>query len=124
MDVIAQTDAFFAGKPEAWLVFETIKEKMIARWPQTQLRVMKTCIVFEDKKPYLYVSYPPRKGMRGVWLSISLRERVNHPRFAMVVPVSARRFTAHIHIEEADQVDEALIRLIERARNVDKPMKS
>ena len=79
MDVIAQTDAFFAGKPGAWLVFETIKEKMIARWPQTQLRVMKTCIVFEDKKPYLYVSHPPRKGMRGVWLSISLRERGNHP---------------------------------------------
>ena len=42
MDIIAQTDAFFAGKPEAWALFEALRSRVLARWPDTGLRVMKT----------------------------------------------------------------------------------
>ena len=112
MDIIAQTDAFFAGKPEAWALFEALRSRVLARWPDTGLRVMKTCIAFDDPKPYLYVSFPPRKYLAGLWLSISLREAAEHPRFAMVVPVSKARYTVHIHLQDADAIDEELLSLI------------
>ena len=51
MDIIAQTDAFFAGKPEAWALFEALRSRVLACWPDTGLRVMKTCIAFDDPKP-------------------------------------------------------------------------
>ena len=116
MDVIAQIDAFFAGKPEAWALFEALRSRVLACWPDTGLRVMKTCIAFDDPKPYLYVSFPPRKHMAGLWLSISLREAAEHPRFAMVVPVSKARYTVHIHLPDADAVDEELLSLIALSR--------
>ena len=112
MDITAQTDLFFAGKDEEWAVFEALREALMARWPDTKLRVMKTCISFDDEKPYCYVSHPPKKNMRGILVSISLRENMAHPRFFAVVPVSARRFTVHIQAEEASQVDEELLELI------------
>lgn len=116
MDAIAQIDAFFAGKSEAWALFEALREQVLARWPDTGLRVMKTCIAFDDPKPYLYVSFPPRKHMAGLWLSISLREAAEHPRFAMVVPVSKARYTVHIHLQDADAIDEELLSLIALSR--------
>ena len=112
MDVIAQIDAFFAGKPAQWTLFEALRSRVLMRYPDTDLRVMKTCVAFDDPKPYLYVSFPPRKRMEGLWLSISLREMAEHPRFAMVVPVSRTRFTAHIHLPDADAIDEELMSLI------------
>ena len=116
MDIIAQTDAFFAGKPEAWALFEALRSRVLARWPDTGLRVMKTCIAFDDPKPYLYVSFPPRKHMAGLWLSISLRETMTHPKISMLVPVSKARYTAHIHLAGAEEIDEALLALIDQSR--------
>ena len=112
MDMIAQTDAFFAGKTEAWAVFESLRRRIVETYPQTQLRVMKTCISFDDPKPFAYVSFPPKKGLAGLWLSISLREAMTHPRFAMVVPVSKTRFTVHIHLADKSEIDGELLDLI------------
>ena len=116
MDLIAQIDAFFAGKPAQWALFEALRSHVLACCPDTGLRVMKTCIAFDDPKPYLYVSFPPKKRMEGLWLSISLREAAEHPQFEMVVPVSKSRYTAHIHLRDADAIDEELLALIAGSR--------
>ena len=112
MDTMVQTDLFFAGKPEAWALFEALRESVLSRYPDTKLRVMKTCVAFDDPKPYLYVSFPPRKSMGGILATISLRERMEHPRFFMVVPVNQSRFTVHLHIERAEQIDAELLSLV------------
>ena len=116
MDIIAQTDAFFAGKPEAWALFEALRSRVLACWPDTGLRVMKTCIAFDDPKPYCYLSHPPRKGMAGVMVTFSLPEPVEHPRFFMVVPVGRRRYTVHVLLEDATQADEELLDFIAASR--------
>lgn len=116
MNAIAQADAFFAGKPETWALFEALRIRLLKTWPQGRLRVMKTCISFDDPKPVVYISFPPRKSLSGLWLSISLREAMSHPRFAMVVPVSRSRFTAHIHLPDEHAIDDELISLIEMGR--------
>ena len=112
MDTIAQIDAFFAGKPQQWRIFEMLRIRMIAAWPQAQLRVMKTCVSVDDPRPFAYVSFPPKKSLPGLWLSISLREEMTHPRFAMVVPVSKSRYTVHIHLPDEEAIDDELLSLI------------
>ena len=109
---LAEIDAFFAGKREAWMMFERLRERISVRWPSVKLRVMKTCIAFDNLKPFVYVSFPPRKSMRGLFVTISLRERMEHPRFFMVVPVSKTRITVHIHTEDDSAIDDELLDLI------------
>lgn len=112
VDVVAQIDGFFAGKPREWALFEVLRARVRERYPQSVLRVMKTCISFDDPKPYLYVSFPSRKRYDGLWLSISLREAAAHPRIEMVVPVSKVRCTAHIHLREEAEIDDELLAMI------------
>lgn len=117
MNIAVQTDLFFAGKPESWTLFEAFKEAMFSAWPNTQLRVMKTCISFDDPKPYCYVSYPPRKTMKGILVTFGLRERREHPRFFEVTPISKNRFTVHVFVSAADEIDEQLIGFIKEAHD-------
>ena len=109
MDIVVRQDMFFAGKTREWMIFEALRSRVLEIWPQTQLRVMKTCIVFDDPKPFAYVSFPPKKGLSGLWLSISLREMMQHPRFTMVVPVSKERYTVHIHLPDQAAIDDELL---------------
>ena len=117
MDSLAQADAFFAGRPEAWAVFEALRTALCARFPDTQLRVMKTCISFDDPKPYCYVSKPKNKAQRGIVVTFSLRERMESPRFMRVVPISKSRFTVHVLVQDAQEIDGELLSLISLARS-------
>ena len=116
MENQAEFDAFFAGKPQEWEPAEALRRALLARWPDTTMRAMKTCLSFDDPKPYCYLSHPPRKGMRGVMVTFSLPEPMEHPRFFMVVPVSKRRFTVHVLLEDASQADEELLGFIAASR--------
>jgi len=116
MDGIAQTDAFFAGKPKQWELFETLRKNLCAAYPNTRLRVMKTCISFDDPKPYCYVSLPKKKVEDGLLVSVSLRERMAHPRILMLVPISKTRFTAHIPVRDVTEIDEDIVAIIALSR--------
>ena len=116
MDTIAAIDVFFAGKKQEWMLFKAFTHALVERWPDTQIRVLKTSISFDDPKPYCYVSHPPRKSLGGIFVSISLRERLEHSRFFMVVPVSKTRFTAHISVTDEAQIDGELLDLIALSR--------
>ena len=65
MDTIARIDAFFAGKPEAWALFEALYFRLLDAYPKVQLRVMKTCISLDDPKPFVYVSFPRKRALQG-----------------------------------------------------------
>ena len=116
MDAQAQFDAFFAGKPQEWAIAEALRSALTSRWPGTQLRAMKTCISFDDPRPYCYLSHPPRKGMRGVLVTFSLPEPMEHPRFFMVVPVSKGRYTVHVLLDDPSGIDGELLGLIALSR--------
>ena len=112
MDMIASLDAFFAGKPEQWALFESLRRAVCCVYPQTQMRIMKTCISLDDPRPYLYVSFPKKKSEKGLLVTLSMREMMTHPRFAMVVPVSKARYTVHIPLPDAGAIDGELLSLI------------
>ena len=116
MDTIAQIDAFFAGKGEQWALFDALQTALNSRYPDMQIRVMKTCIAFDDPRPFLYVSFPKKKAMSGLILSVSLTEMMRHPRFFMVVSISKSRFTVHIHLKNTREIDGELLELIDASR--------
>ena len=117
MDVIAQADACFAGKSREWSIFEKMRRALLEKWPDTQLRVMKTCIAFDDPKPYCYASLQPKSRIGGaaghfILVTISLREQMTHPRFWQVTPISKKRYTVHIVVSEESGIDDELLELI------------
>ena len=116
MDEQAAFDAFFAGKPEEWAAAEALRTALMARWPGTTMRAMKTCLSFDDPKPYCYLSHPPRRGMHGVMVTFSLPEPMENPRFFMVAPINKRRCTVHVLLDDASQADEELLAWIAASR--------
>ena len=117
MDRIAQIDAFFAGKPRQWVLFEAMRKSICCAYPGAEIRVMKTCISFDDPKPFCYVSLPKKKGDSGLIVTISLKEPLLHPRISMLVPISKTRCTAHIPLRDEKEIDEELLLLIARSRH-------
>ena len=116
MDTAAECDLFFSGRAEAWALFEELRTELLAKWPDTRMRVMKTCIAFEDPKPYCYISYPPRKHMKGIMLTFGLREQAEHERFFQVVPISRGRFTVHVLVSRLEEIDSELLLWLEASR--------
>ena len=117
MDGIFETDAFFSGRPLEWAVFEALRTRILGRWPQTQTKVMKTCVRFGDPRPFAYVSHPPRKSMEGLLLTFSLRAPQAQERYFMVVPVNSRRSTVHVLLQSPGEADGWLLGQLEQARN-------
>ncbi|MBP3655616.1 MAG: hypothetical protein J6K32_02860 [Clostridia bacterium] len=114
MDWMAQADAFFAGRPESWRLFEALRLRLTERRPGGGVRVMKTCIAFDDPKPYCYVSIPRRSMLQGkspdsIQITFSRRTAQGHPRFAAVVPVSRGRYTVHLLLERKEEIDDELL---------------
>jgi len=113
---MAQMDAFFAGRPEEWAICEALRTAILARWPGTSIRVMKSCVSFDDPKPFCYASHPPRKSMQGLLVTFSQTEFARHPRFFMVVPINKKRNTVHVLVEDASRVDEELLGFLAASR--------
>ena len=117
MDGIFETDAFFAGHKAEWEIFEALRARILERWPQAKTRVMKTCVSFDDPKPFVYVSHPPRKSMTGLLVTYSLRAPEPQARYFMVVPVNQRRSTVHVLLGTPEEADGWLLEQLELARN-------
>ena len=117
MDEVFETDAFFAGREKEWAIFEALRARILERWPQAKTRVMKTCVSFDDPKPFAYASHPPRKSMTGLMLTYSLRAPEAHARYFMVVPVNQKRSTVHVLLGTPDEADDWLLAQLELARS-------
>ena len=117
MDVLFETDAFFAGRPQEWAIFEALRARIMEQWPQTQTQVMKTCVRFSDPKPFAYISHPPRKSMTGLLVTLSLRAPGPQERYFMVVPINSKRSTVHVLLKSPQEADDWVMEQIERARN-------
>lgn len=117
MDAVFETDAFFAGRPLEWSIFEALRARIMERWPKTQMQAMKTCVRFGDPKPFVYVSHPPRKSMTGLLVTLSLRAPGAQERYFMVVPINSRRSTVHVLLKSPQEADDWLLAQLEQARN-------
>ena len=118
MDAIAAVDLFFSGKEKEWSLCDALRNALAKRWPDTQARLMKTCISFDDPKPYCYVSYPRRRCDEGaIVVSFLMRRVISSERVDAVAKISVGRYTHHMLVRKIQDVDSRLIRWLNEGRN-------
>ena len=98
---------FFAGRQESWRLFEALRAAVDALGP-VEVRVTKSQVAFRRRRPfawawmpgmYLHAPCPP------LVLTVALRRRDPSPRWKQVVEPAAGRFTHHLELNSAAEID-------------------
>ena len=90
---------FFDGHPGALALYEALAEKLLAQFPETEIRAQKTQVSFYDGRLYACASLAAvrRKAERPdpyLTVTFSLDAPSDSPRL-VCVPVRKNRFTHH-----------------------------
>jgi len=100
-------DEFFAGEDLSKRLFEAVWAAVDAIGP-AELRVTKSQIAFRRRRAFAWV-WRPGMYLRGrtapLVLTLSLRRRDPSPRWKEIVEPSPGRFTHHLELYSADDVD-------------------
>ena len=108
---------FFAGRSTELSVYCELEEAVRTRFPDMNIRVMKSCVSFDDGRPFCYVSLQ-RCGKRKdpyILVSFGLEAPIADPRVAAVVEPYPNRWTHHVPVGESDEVDDQLLAWIDWA---------
>ena len=97
---------FFAGKPAEAELYERLLERIESFLPAFQLRVQKTQITFINPKVFACVSL---KWKGSLVVTFGLPDRVFSPRIHQAAEVRPNRWTHHVRVHSADEMDDELL---------------
>ena len=102
-------EQFFAGHEDSAAIFDALRLAIAGiGQAQIQLRVTKSQVAFRRRRPfawawmpgmYLHAPCPP------LVLTVALRRRDPSPRWKQVVEPAAGRFTHHLELNSAAEID-------------------
>lgn len=95
---------FFEGKPEALALYEALTQAMEAALPPYTVTVQKTQISFANRHGFAFVSL---RG--GLVVTFGLSRRVEDARVWQAVEPYPGRWTHHVRLGDAAQVDAQLL---------------
>ena len=104
---------FFDGHPEELALYEALFRAVEAAFPEGRVRVQKTQISFYGRHLFAAASLPVRR--RKDWprtclvVTVGLGYRLESPRVAVASEPYPGRWTHHILVTEAGQIDEELM---------------
>ena len=104
---------FFDGHPEELALYEALLRAVEAAFPEGSVRVQKTQISFYGRHLFAAASLPVRR--RKDWpkiclvVTVGLSYRLDSPRVAAASEPYPGRWTHHILVTEAGQIDEELM---------------
>ncbi len=104
--------AFFEKAPGAQALYEAFQEKVCAAFPQVQIKVQKTQITFSDRYGFAFVSLPRSRkiGPPGsIVITFGLSRQVFSPRIFAAVEPYPNRWTHHIVVQRAGEIDGELM---------------
>jgi len=110
---------FFDGKPAEFSLYAALEEALIARLPQTVIRVQKSQIRFSSRYGFGSASLPYRR--RKEWpenclvVSFGLNERLESPRIFSAVEPYPQRWTHHVLISSPAEIDDELLSWLQAA---------
>ena len=110
---------FFQGKEEGVQCWLALKDVLLTRYPEAQVRVQKTCLSFMDSRPFCYVSLPRHKGTFMV-VSFGLEAPVADPRIVGLYEPHPNRWTHHVDVSSPEEIDEQLLFWLELAHRLKK----
>ena len=101
-------DDFFAGQEESRLIFESLHSELDAVG-KTELRVTKGQVAFRRRRAFAW-AWMPSTYLHGrhapLVLTISLRRRDPSPRWKEIVEPRPGRFTHHLELRSARDIDD------------------
>ena len=111
---------FFDSKQDALPLYESFREAVLEKVPDTRIEVKKTQISFFTKHMFAAASFTPvRKAKERpdpfLTVTFGLRCRKNSPRIAATVEPYPGRWTHHVIIGSTEEVDAELMGFIREA---------
>ena len=109
----------FDRHPDVLPLYAALREKLAAAYPRMTLKVSKTQVSFRERYVFAMAS-PPWRRVRGwperyLLVSFGLSHRSGHPRVASCVEAYPGRWTHHVIVARAEELDGKLMALIDEA---------
>ena len=115
----AEILAFFQRDPAALELFEALLEALRVRYPRLEVQPKRTQINLRDGCIFACASLPPRRRAADsaikLMLTLCLRSRLDSPRAFQSVEPHPGRWTHHVMVGNAEEIDEELIGWIREA---------
>ena len=105
----ADAGMFFDGHPAELALYEALFRRMDGAFPEGTVKVQKSQISFYGRHLFAAASLPVRRRKDWPKMSLGLGRRVEHPRILQAVEPYPGRWTHHVLVTEADQIDEELM---------------
>ncbi|MEG1578446.1 MAG: DUF5655 domain-containing protein [Oscillospiraceae bacterium] len=100
---------FFDGKPDRLMLYESLAGKLKSAVPDFTIKVQKSQISFYNRHLFAMVSLPRRKTEDGIVVSFGLGYRLDSPRIAVATEPYPNRWTYHVPVTDAAQLDDELL---------------
>jgi hypothetical protein len=105
----------FAGRDDAREIFDALRAEIDALG-NAEIRVTKSQVAFKRQRNVAVVWTPDRYLDRGrgapLVLTFSFRHRDDSPRWKQITPIAGGRFTHHLELRSADDIDDEVRRWI------------
>lgn len=107
--VAPEEPLFFAGRPEAWPLYERLRSRLFEMCGPIRVQVRKTQITFAGRYGFAFVSLPRRKQDQGIVVSFGLFHRQESPRIQYASEPYPNRWTHHVAVRTEADLDEELM---------------
>lgn len=102
---------FFSRTPQALALYEALEEGILARCPGATVTVQKSQIAFDNGRRFAFASL---RGKRLV-VTFGLGHRLDSPRVAQATEPWPGRWTHHVPVRDASELDGELYAWITQA---------
>lgn len=106
---------FFDGRPDGLALYRELWEALDGLFPQASVRVQKSQISFYGSGLFAMASLPRRKRDAGIVVSFGLGRRLGSPRVAAAAEPYPGRWTHHVPVARAEELDGELLGWLEEA---------
>lgn len=110
---------FFNTMSGALPLYEALRQKLLAEFPDATLKAQKSQITFKARYGFAFVSLRRMKGCPEVFMIVSfgLSHRLSSPRVAVAVEPYPNRWTHHVIVSEEGQLDDELMGWLREAHD-------
>ena len=112
--------SFFGEHMDALPNYERLENAILTRVPDVKIKEAKTQITFANKRGFAFVSFNPcrkAKDRPAVWMTVTfgLGYHKESPRIDVATEPYPGRWTHHVTVGSADEIDEELLSWIQEA---------
>lgn len=113
MEMSLEEIRFFDEKPQQLGLYTALRTQLRQAYPEMGIRVSKTQISFLSPRVFAMVSLPRRRGKgwprEYLLVSFGLARRAQHPRILQATEPYPGRWTHHVPVQSAEEIDPALM---------------